>query len=130
MQPGGAPVALVLYRDRRLSGRRACRIAGRKCKVRECAESEDFMENLYYLGFAHGVKKQTGRPWWCIRLFGTDRFGEINVIPLFLSSEEEFDRLQKTAPAQFSAVQITTHPTTGAVTVFKALDGVPKLNVK
>lgn len=88
------------------------------------------MENLYYLGFANGVKKQTGRAWWCIRLFGTDRFGEINVIPLFLSSEEEFNRLQKIAPAQFSAVQISTHPTTGAVTVFKALDGVPKLNAK
>ena len=88
------------------------------------------IQNLYYLGFASGVKKQTGHAWWCIRLFGTDRFGEINVIPLFLASEEEYQRLQKDAPPQFSAVQITTHPTSGAVTVFKRLDGVPPLNCK
>ena len=39
------------------------------------------MKNNYFVGFASGESKKTGRPWWAINLFGLNRYGHIDIIP-------------------------------------------------
>lgn len=87
------------------------------------------MENAYFIDFANGVKKATGRAWFAIRLFGLNKYGNIDIVPVFVNSEEEFELLKKNAPPQFSAVRLLTDRN-GTIVEFKALDSVPKLNVK
>ena len=87
------------------------------------------MKNNYFVGFASGESKKTGRPWWAINLFGLNRYGHIDIIPVFLKSEEEFQEMQKIAPPLFSAVTILRDANDN-VASFKAVDGVAKLNVQ
>lgn len=87
------------------------------------------MKNSYFIGFASGTSKKSDRKWWAINLFGLNRFGHIDIIPVFLKSEEEFEEMQKIAPPLFSAVTILRDANDNIVS-FKAVDGVPKLNVQ
>ena len=87
------------------------------------------MKNSYFVGFASGTSKKTGRPWWVINTFGLNKYGRVDIIPVFLKSEEEFEEMQKIAPPMFSPVTILRDANDSVVT-FKAVDGVPKLNVQ
>ena len=87
------------------------------------------MKHSYFIGFASGESKKTGRPWWAINLFGVNRYGHIDIIPVFLESEDQFEEMQKKAPPLFSAVEILLDANNN-VASFKAIDGVPKLNVQ
>lgn len=85
------------------------------------------MENQYFVGFASGTSKKTQNPWYALRILGENQFGNLDIIPIFLSDEKEFERLKKVAPAFGSAVSVTLN-SFGRVVEFKAIDNVPKLN--
>lgn len=86
------------------------------------------MKNHYFVGFASGKqKKDPSKMWYAINTFGENRFGNLDIVPVFLKDKEEYDRLVAEAPPLYSAVTITCDQF-GSVLEFKAVDGVPKLN--
>lgn len=87
------------------------------------------MKYHYLVGFSSG-KSKAGRDWWSINLFGLDRYGKVNVVPVFVNSAEEWDEAQKKAPPQFTAVNVITDSVTGRFVEIKAIDGVAKLNAQ
>lgn len=86
------------------------------------------MKNHYYVGFASGTSKKTGKPWYAVRILGDNQYGNLDITPIFLSDEDEFQKLEREAPPFGSAVTVTCDQF-GRVIEFKAVDGVPKLNM-
>lgn len=87
------------------------------------------MKHHYYVGFASGTSKKTGKPWYALRVLGDNQFGNLDISPIFLKDDEEYQRLQKEAPPFGSAVSITCDQF-GSIIEFKAVEGVPKLNLQ
>lgn len=86
------------------------------------------MKYEYYLGFSSGTSRKTGNPFWCIRTLGLNRYNQVDIIPTFFQSEEDFEFWQSLDGLKMGcAVEITERR--GHVNDIKVLLDVPALNL-
>lgn len=83
--------------------------------------------NEYYLGFFSGKSKSTGKPFYGIKTLGLNNYGQLDSIPTFFQTEEDFERWQRLPGLKVGCAVVITERR-GHVTDIKVLDKVPILN--
>lgn len=64
------------------------------------------MKHMYFTGVASGESKKTGNPWWSINVLRTNRWGSIEVKPLYCSTAKDFEELAAICPTPGTAVTV------------------------
>lgn len=87
------------------------------------------MTHTYFMGASSGKSRKTGENWFSIQLLRENRWGNVEIKPLFIPSEERWKKLVSACPPVGAAVLVTVDIDGIPVSV-SAVKDVPALDLR
>lgn len=87
------------------------------------------MKYMYFTGVASGTSKKTEKPWWSINVLRTNRWGSIEIKPLYCATQKDWEELCAICPAVGAPVDIKTDLDGNIVDITEVKD-IPALDLR